>query len=195
MCLSFSRLLLQCVQEMLIKVPTFQHYFEKVCLKYRVIWVSCHHSMACTQVPGGENGFQIWRVPENILNKQLWTVHSHQVWGLDAGLTNSHFPNTLYYKILHRTLNLYMNRSLRSLMQQEMDMRFGTWNVRNLQRTGSLKRVTREPAKYKLDLVGVKTIPEMSFVSNVLLTVDSVKHRVGLQLFEALGCDKNEAHI
>lgn len=55
--------------------------------------------------------------------------------------------------------------------------------------------MTREPAKYKLDLVGVKTIPEMSFVSNVLLTVDSVKHRVGLQLFEALGCDKNEAHI
>jgi hypothetical protein len=36
-----------------------------------------------------------------------------------------------------------------------MDMRFGTWNVRSLYRAGSLKTVSRELARYKLDLVGV----------------------------------------
>jgi exonuclease III len=37
-------------------------------------------------------------------------------------------------------------------------MRFGTWNVSSLCRSGSLKTVTRELAKYKLDLVGVHEV-------------------------------------
>jgi exonuclease III len=37
-------------------------------------------------------------------------------------------------------------------------MRFGTWNVRSLYRIGSLKTVTREVGKYKLDLVGVQGV-------------------------------------
>jgi hypothetical protein len=32
-------------------------------------------------------------------------------------------------------------------------MRFGTWNVRSLYRAGSLKTVSGELARYKLDLV------------------------------------------
>jgi hypothetical protein len=36
-----------------------------------------------------------------------------------------------------------------------MDMRFGTWNVRSLYRGGSLMTVSRELARYKLDLMGV----------------------------------------
>jgi exonuclease III len=39
-----------------------------------------------------------------------------------------------------------------------MDMRFGTWNVRSLHRTGALKTVARELGKYKLDLVGVQEV-------------------------------------
>jgi exonuclease III len=39
-----------------------------------------------------------------------------------------------------------------------MDMRFGTWNVRSLYRSGSLKMVARELGKYKLDLVGVQEV-------------------------------------
>jgi exonuclease III len=39
-----------------------------------------------------------------------------------------------------------------------MDMRFGTWNVRNLYRSGSLKTVARELGKYKLELVGVQEV-------------------------------------
>jgi exonuclease III len=39
-----------------------------------------------------------------------------------------------------------------------MDMRFGTWNVRSLYRSGSLKTISGELAKYKLDLVGVQEV-------------------------------------
>jgi hypothetical protein len=39
-----------------------------------------------------------------------------------------------------------------------MDMRFGTWNVRSLYRSGSLKTVARVLGKYKLDLVGVQEV-------------------------------------
>jgi hypothetical protein len=39
-----------------------------------------------------------------------------------------------------------------------MAMGFGTWNVRSLYRTGSLKTVTRELGKYKLDLVDVQVV-------------------------------------
>jgi hypothetical protein len=37
-------------------------------------------------------------------------------------------------------------------------MRFGTWNVRNKYRAGSLRVVGEEMSKYKLDLVGVQEI-------------------------------------
>jgi hypothetical protein len=39
-----------------------------------------------------------------------------------------------------------------------MDVRFGTRNVRSLYRAGSLKTVSRELARYKLDLVGVQEV-------------------------------------
>jgi exonuclease III len=39
-----------------------------------------------------------------------------------------------------------------------MDMKFGTWNVRSLYRSGSLKTVARELRKYKLDLVGLQEV-------------------------------------
>jgi exonuclease III len=39
-----------------------------------------------------------------------------------------------------------------------MDMTFGTWNVRSLYRSGSLKTVVRELGKYKLDLVDVQEV-------------------------------------
>jgi hypothetical protein len=39
-----------------------------------------------------------------------------------------------------------------------MDMRFGLWNVKSLYRAGSLTTVSRELARYKLDLVGVQEV-------------------------------------
>jgi exonuclease III len=37
-------------------------------------------------------------------------------------------------------------------------MRFGTWNVRSLYRSGTLMMVVGELARYKLDLVGVQEV-------------------------------------
>jgi exonuclease III len=37
-------------------------------------------------------------------------------------------------------------------------MRFGTFNVRSLYSAGSLKTVTRELGKYKIDLMGVQEV-------------------------------------
>jgi len=37
----------------------------------------------------------------------------------------------------------------------ERDMKFGTWNVRSLNKSGSLTTAVRELARYKLDLVGM----------------------------------------
>jgi exonuclease III len=39
-----------------------------------------------------------------------------------------------------------------------MDMIFGTWNVRSLYRASSLMTVSRELARYKLDLVGMQEV-------------------------------------
>jgi hypothetical protein len=39
-----------------------------------------------------------------------------------------------------------------------MDMRFGLWNVRTLYRVGCLMTVSRELARYKLDLMGVQEV-------------------------------------
>jgi exonuclease III len=37
-------------------------------------------------------------------------------------------------------------------------MKFGTWNVRSLYRSGSLTTVARKLARYRLDLVGVQEV-------------------------------------
>jgi hypothetical protein len=39
-----------------------------------------------------------------------------------------------------------------------MDMNFGTWNVRSLYRSPSLRVVVEEISKYKFDLVGVQKV-------------------------------------
>jgi hypothetical protein len=39
-----------------------------------------------------------------------------------------------------------------------MCMAFGTWNVMNLYRSGSLKTVASELANYNLDLVAIKWV-------------------------------------
>jgi hypothetical protein len=39
-----------------------------------------------------------------------------------------------------------------------MDLRFGTWIVISVFRAGTLKTVSRELARYKLDLVGMQEV-------------------------------------
>jgi hypothetical protein len=43
-------------------------------------------------------------------------------------------------------------------MQRNIDMRFGTWNVRSFYRVGSLMTVSRELSRYRLDSVGVQEV-------------------------------------
>jgi hypothetical protein len=43
-------------------------------------------------------------------------------------------------------------------MRKKMDVRSGTWNVRNMYRAGSLWAVAGEISKYKLDLVEVQIV-------------------------------------
>jgi len=42
--------------------------------------------------------------------------------------------------------------------QSESDMRFDKWNVRSQSRSGSLTKVARELARYKLELVGMHAV-------------------------------------
>jgi hypothetical protein len=42
--------------------------------------------------------------------------------------------------------------------QRNMDMKFGTWNIRSLYRVGTLMIVSRELSRYRLDLVGVQKV-------------------------------------
>jgi hypothetical protein len=75
--------------------------------------------------------------------------------GLGVGLTTLHCKNKLVTKIIKEprtwTDSLDKQPKLRN-----MDMRFGTWNVRSLYRVGSLMTVSREIARNKLDLAGVQ---------------------------------------
>jgi hypothetical protein len=50
----------------------------------------------------------------------------------------------------------WMNSLDKRPKQRNMDMRFGTWNVKSLYKAGSLIMVLSELSKYKLDLVGVQ---------------------------------------
>jgi exonuclease III len=84
-----------------------------------------------------------------------------------------------------------------------MDMRFGTWNARSLYRAGSLKTVSRELARYKLDLVGVqevrwegsgnKPVGEYTFFyGNIIIsavkTIEFVSDRMSFILLRGCWC-------
>jgi exonuclease III len=68
-----------------------------------------------------------------------------------------------------------------------MDMRFGTWNLRSLYRSGSLMTVVRELARYKLDVVFVQEVRwdkggtvlslTSSFRSHYGIGIDSASNR------------------
>jgi hypothetical protein len=74
-----------------------------------------------------------------------------------VGLTPLHHKNKLLTKYLTepRTWTDIFDKRPKL---RNMDMRFGLWNVKSLYRTGSLLTVSRELARYKLDLVGVQEV-------------------------------------
>jgi hypothetical protein len=75
-------------------------------------------------------------------------------WRLGMGLTNFHLKKkrvTKYHKEPRTWTNYFDKRPKR----WNIDMRIGTWNIRNLYWVGSLIRVPKELSTYRLDLVGV----------------------------------------
>ena len=62
-------------------------------------------------------------------------------------------------KLLHhsdlRGGGLFLEETSHSIQKE---MQIGTWNVRSLYRTGSLKAAARELVRYKLDVVGEQEV-------------------------------------
>jgi hypothetical protein len=78
-------------------------------------------------------------------------------WGWGVGLTNPHRKKHTCYEKLHKASDLdgFLDKRPK---RRNMDMRFGTWKIRSLHRVGSLMTVSREPSRYRLDLVGVQFV-------------------------------------
>jgi hypothetical protein len=76
---------------------------------------------------------------------------------LGVGLTTLHHKNKLVMKNLTEPQIWTDSMDKRSKLWN-MGIRFGMWNVRSLYRAGSLMTVSRELARYKLDLAGVQEV-------------------------------------
>jgi hypothetical protein len=94
----------------------------------------------------------------NTVNKLMWT--NDKGWScslrVEHGANNpSPQKNSLMMKHLTE-LRTWMDSLDKRPKRRNMDMRFRTWNVRSLYRTGSLVTVSKELSKCRLDLVGVQ---------------------------------------
>jgi exonuclease III len=76
---------------------------------------------------------------------------------LGVGLTTPHLKNKFVKKRINnpRIWTDFLDKGPR---QRNMDMRFGTWNIRSLYRAGSLMTVSRELPRYRFDLVGMQEV-------------------------------------
>ena len=79
-----------------------------------------------------------------------------QLWGLVEGLITPHRKKETVTNPLDKPRN--WTDSLVRPQQMKMDMRFRTWNVTSLYRTGAVALVAWELAKYRLDIVGVQEV-------------------------------------
>jgi hypothetical protein len=113
--------------------------------------------MVHPQLMDGGEGLQIWKISANILNKQLWTAERGDppAWGLGVELRSPHHKKLVCYELSQRALDLknYLDKLFKL---RNIDMRFGTWDVRSLCRAGLLMTVVKEISNYNLDLVGLQ---------------------------------------
>jgi hypothetical protein len=100
----------------------------------------------------------IRRVAANIMNKQWRTSDKgwRSSYGVGRGVTTPH--RKMYHVTKHSLRPRARTGTLVGSKQWKRDIRFGTWNVRNLYKLGSLVTVTRELARCKLDLVGAEQV-------------------------------------
>jgi hypothetical protein len=114
----------------------------------------CQHGMASPRVADGGTAS---KYEGRISSHGQMTRGGPPSSGLGVGLT------TLHHKIKFVTNNLHKSRTRADSLDKQpklrnMDMRFGTWNVRSFYRAGSLKTVSREIGRYKLGFVGVQEV-------------------------------------
>jgi hypothetical protein len=97
-------------------------------------YLSKIHGMARPQVADGGDGLQVWRVAENILNKQSQTVDtgSSSSLGVGRGTNNSStYKNKLVAKD-HKKPRTWTYSLYKWPKRKKIDMRFATWNVRSM---------------------------------------------------------------
>jgi hypothetical protein len=86
------------------------------------------------------------------------TTGDPQAWRLGVGITCSLIIKNRNVTNYVREPLAWADSFIKRPKLRNMDMRFGTWNVRSLYRAGSLKAVSRELARYMLELVGVQEV-------------------------------------
>jgi hypothetical protein len=92
-------------------------------------------------------GLQQWRVAANIVNKQPRI--NDKEWSSSLGVgrgANNSSPSDLDDSLDKRP------------RRRNMDMRFGTWNIRRLYRAGSIMTVSKGLSRYRPDLVGMREV-------------------------------------
>ncbi|KAJ4443279.1 hypothetical protein ANN_04947 [Periplaneta americana] len=77
-------------------------------------------------------------------------------WGLGEGLTTHHRKKQLVTNFYNKPRN--ETDSLARPQQRNKVMRFGTWNVTSLYRTGGVTLLAKELARYRIDFVGVREV-------------------------------------
>jgi hypothetical protein len=117
--------------------------------------------MARPQGVEGGDGLQIWRVAANILNKHSRTADKVWFSNLEGWTWGYKLLAVKKKKLLmkiHKKPRTWMDSLNKRPKRKKLDMRIVTWNFRSMHRAGSLRVVTEEVLKYKLDLVGVEEV-------------------------------------
>jgi hypothetical protein len=115
----------------------------------------CHHRMARPRVADGRDGLQQWRIPGIILNKQPRTNDTRWSSSLGVGRGGNNHLNVKSKLVTKRIseprtwTDSLDNRPKR----RDMDMRFGTWNIRSLYRVGILMNINMDLLEMTLGVV------------------------------------------
>jgi hypothetical protein len=102
----------------------------------------------------------MWRLVAVTLNKQLRRADKgwFSILGLGVGVQIFHCKKEDFFTKILKEPRTWEDSLNKRPKLWNTDIRFWTWNVKSLYRAGSLKTVSRELARYKLDLVGVQEI-------------------------------------
>ncbi|KAJ4451539.1 hypothetical protein ANN_03004 [Periplaneta americana] len=99
-------------------------------------------------------------------------------WGLGEGLTTHHRKKQLVTNPYNKPRN--RTDSLARPQQRNKVLRFGTWNVTSLYRTGGVTLVAKELARYRIDFVGVQEVRSADCNSDHYLVIGELRERLSV---------------